>query len=212
MKNFKKLLTLMVALIIAFTFTACDKKEEDAKKEAEEIVEEYADAALELDFDSAKKYLDEDAKAYELIEEIEGGEKEVEEAGLVKSSDAGLEIKKDYLKNADYEIVSSEYKDDKVSVVVKSNVDFKTMKFDFSDELDEYFQEMLATELDDETRAYYDTKATVEELDELYVDFLEEAWKRKGEEYIEELKNADMEEYTFELEKDGDDWKITKIK
>lgn len=143
MKKIKGILSLLLALSMVFTATACNKQEEAAKDteevtlttdEAEQVVEDFLDILVEMDIEDkeADDYVTENASkdmtdAFDKYRKkgnkiFAGGEDDEE------MSDDEFDTFKDVME-FDYEIESSEEKDGKVIVKAElTNVDYSFLK------------------------------------------------------------------------------------
>lgn len=228
MKNLKKLLALMVALVLALAFVGCTKEEdskEDTTTKAEEkvadeavtkVVEDYMDALCDADFEGAMDFVDKDAKVYDKLEEKGKGP----ESGYDALDEVFWDIQKDIISVAEYEIESSEIEEDSATVIVSTNI-APDIDGDGNEILEKYgFEEKVNgrwSEIINENYTYEEVSAMGEDEqeqigNEATVQATEEVWDEIKNDILEECANADMEEYTFELETDGDDWKIVNIK
>lgn len=217
MKNLKKMLALMVALVVALAFAGCEKKKSDgssgAGNGAEGAVKNYMEALTDCDFEGAMDYVDNGADVYDALEEQAAG------TGVSEMDKVMAAIMKDVMSVAEYEIVSSEVDGDTATVTVSTNISPNAEGS--GDVFEEYdLEEMVAnrqSEIINESYTYEQvsmmSQAEIEEIDmETAIQALEEVWDEVKDDILEEGKNAEMEEFQFELEKDGDDWVIVYIK
>lgn len=233
MKNLKKLLALMVALVLALAFVGCEKEDSSSKKDdsskeetsekevvvaeaATETVEDYLEALCDSDFEGAMEFVDKDAKVYDELEEKADGSY----SGYDVYDSVLMGINEEVNSAFRYEIVSSEMDGDNVIVTVEANGNPSLNKSNDSygemleEEVENVCYELNSMDTDSAYDIVVNQNGYSEEdfYNEYYAGWVEQAWDNIKDDVLGEIEDADMEEYTFELEKDGNDWIIVDIK
>ncbi|MBE7053811.1 MAG: hypothetical protein E7391_06010 [Ruminococcaceae bacterium] len=191
MKNFKKVLSLVLALALVLTaFVACGKKEDkkgkddsDAEKAVQKVAEEYFDCIKEMDFDAAAELCTEEFakekpqgdirdmfKVSEFKSVIGNAAKYIDDDEAEKMLGRIIEAIEDKTKNAEFDIKEVEVDEDTATIT------YEVEAFDMeSIDMDEIVEEVKGNYADELDTDYVikeflnerNVDMTVEEFNEL---------------------------------------------
>ena len=220
MKNFKKLLALLLAVLMTVSLlaacgveTSTTKDEEKKEKklspeeQVEEVVTAYVEAIIDFDGEEAAEYVSEDSDHYDEVLELSRDaliDSFVSGAGMSSAGDAAevfMEFIEDVLGSITYEIGDIDVDDDTATVeITLTTPDFDAVGERFSnpselfteDELSDLYAEMIEMQTNGETEDAVLVKVVERMIEKVDIDDLD----------------TTEEESVITLEKDGKDWII----
>ncbi len=221
-KTIKTLSALILAFLLMFSFAACEKNAEvkesageniaeKDKETVEEVVEDFFDAYTEMDFEKATEFTKRNSDAYDVIKDIIANMPFDEIADeSPEMADAFEEMIKDVFGAVEVNIEEIKVDGDKAEVIYETNAGAIEDIFETFEEEGDARLEASLESISEEDLAELALLSEEEQFQfgmELALEVMEELF----DEMIEEFNDADLEEATIKLEKDGSDWEITEM-